>query len=303
VRSVHVQVDGESVVIDGVAVEQTTDDWSAFDPDASAVDAVGHYLEAGALLTASGGEPAPGPAGAGGYGLRSAAVSADVRTGQLTFMAGVTGNGQALLAGPYGEELATVLGGQWFTVPTVAATRAEIWVVRDGTAVVRVPAGGAPQPVNAPTLSGLGQATVLQLSPDGVRAALVIEGPDGPALYVGTVVRAEDGSVALRDLRAITPSLSQVGDVAWRDSSNLLVLAGDEAEDRIVPYAVGVDGWGLAEVTTAGLPSQPTSIGAAPGRLPLVSAGGTIWQLVGGTWSTLVRGQEPLPGTEPFYPL
>ena len=70
-----------------------------------------------------------------------------------------------------------------------------------------------------------------------------------------------------------------------------------------MPYSVGVDGWGLSTVPSAGLPSQPESIAAAPTRQPLVDAGGTIWQLAGGTWVTLVRGAEPLPGTAPFYPL
>jgi hypothetical protein len=131
----------------------------------------------------------------------------------------------------------------------------------------------------------------------------VVNGPVGLKLYVSTVVRAEDGSVALRDLREVAPTLTQVVDVAWADSGNLFVLAGDAREDRIVPYEVGVDGWGLVAVSTAGLPSQPTSIAAAPTRQPLVNAGGTIWQMAGGTWVTLVRGKEPLPGTAPFYPL
>jgi hypothetical protein len=232
-------------------------------------------------------------------------VSADARTRSLSFLVAVRRqNGKtSLLAGPYGEALATVLEGSSFSQPSVAATRSEAWVVRNGTDVVRVPAGAAPQTVSAPTLAGLGQAEVLQLSPDGVRAAAVVDGPQGPALYVGTVVRAEDGGVALRDLREIAPSLSQVLDVAWQDGGSMYVLAGDAAEDRIVPYLVGVDGWGLAAVPTSGLPSQPESIGAAPARLPLVSAGDTIWQLSSGTWITLVRGAEPLPGTEPFYPL
>ena len=55
-------------------------------------------------------------------------------------------------------------------------------------------------------------------------------------------------------------------------------------------------------MATAGLPGQPTAIAAAPSQQPLVSAGGTIWQLAGGTWVTLLRGQQPLPGTEPLYP-
>jgi hypothetical protein len=196
-----------------------------------------------------------------------------------------------------------VLDGATLSAPTVASTRQEAWVIRDGTSIVRIPAGGSPQAVNAPTLAGLGRAQVLRLSPDGVRAAVVVDGPGGLTLYVSTVVRAEDGSVALRDLREVAPTLTQVVDVAWADSGHLLVLAGDAGEDRIVPYAVGVDGWGLVSVPTAGLPSQPTSIAAAPTRQPLVSAGDTIWQLAGGTWVTLVRGAEPLPGTSPFYPL
>ena len=94
--------------------------------------------------------------------------------------------------------------------------------------------------------------------------------------------RAEDGTVALRDLRQVAPSLSRVVDVAWRDSRRLFVLAGDARQDRIVPYEVGVDGFGLTSVSTSGLPSQPTAIAAAPLRQPLVIAGGT--DLAAGGW-------------------
>ncbi|MGY1604148.1 LpqB family beta-propeller domain-containing protein [Geodermatophilus sp. SYSU D00815] len=303
-RNVRILVDGEPLVIEGVSPVQTVDDWARFDPDGVAVDAAGHYLSNGALYTVTG-RAAPGPAGAGAYGLTSAAVSADPRTGELVSMAGVTGagGGQSLLTGGYGGDLAPTLTAGTLSVPTVAATRAEFWVVRDGEAVVRVPAQGPPQAVSTPTLPGLGRTEELQLSPDGVRAAVVVDGPEGPRIYVGTVVRSENGAVALPDLREIAPSLGQVVDVAWRDAGSLVVLAGDAGGDRIEPYTVGVDGWGLDDVGTAGLPAQPTSVAAAPSRSPLVSAGDTIWQLSGGTWVTLIRGEEPLPGTEPFYPL
>ena len=303
-RSVEILIDGEAVSIDGVPTVQTVDDWASFDPDGAAVDAVGHYLYNGAVFTVDG-KGVPGPVGAAAYGLTGAAVSADLRDGKLTTLAGTsTGAGGAtLLIGPYGGELAPVLTAGSLTMPTVAATRDEAWVVRDGDEIVRAPAAGPPQAVTAPTLGGLGRATVLQLSPDGVRAAVVIDGPEGPSLYVGTVVRSDDGGVALPDLRQVAPSLAQVVDVGWRSSSSLMVLAGDAGQDRIVPYTVGVDGWGLDDVTTSGLPSQPTAVAAAPGRLPLVSAGGSIWEFSGGTWVTLLPGQEPLPGTEPFFPL
>ena len=304
-QTVEIRIDGEPVDINGVPPQQTREDWAAFDPDAVPLDAVGHYLSGGAVHTVTAGAAIAGPAGTGAYALTSAAVSADLRTGKLSFLVGVRSDpsGATLFAGPYDKDLAQVLTASSLSAPTVAATRSEAWVVRDGTDVVRVPAGAAPQAVSAPTLQGLGRADVLRLSPDGVRAALVVVGPTGSGLYVGTVVRSEDGSVELRDLRGIAPSLSQVVDVAWRDSGNLIVLASDQRQDRIDPYTVGVDGWGLATVPSAGLPSQPESVAAAPTRQPLVDAGGTIWQLAGGAWVTLVRGAEPLPGTAPFYPL
>ena len=307
VRSVEILVDGDPLVLDGVPAVQTVDTWAALDPDAAPVDAVGHFLLDGALWTATDApRPAPGPAGEGAYGLSSAAVATDPSTGELTQMVGVTQrDGDAtLLTGDYGGGLVPVLPSSTLTVPTVAPARQEFWVVRDGSTVVRVPAGGPPQAVNAVTLPGLGRATALQLSPDGVRAAVVVENGQRQSLHVGTVVRSDDGPVALRDWREVAPTLGQVVDVAWRTSSNLLVLAGDPGEDRTVPYVVGVDGWDLSPVPTAGLPSQATQVAAAPERPPLVSAGGTIWewQVAGGTWVTLVRGQQPQPGTEPFYP-
>jgi hypothetical protein len=305
ITEVEVRIDGEPVAIDDVPDEQGTDHWVGFGPDVVPLETVGHYLVNGALHTVTTGEPTPGPAGQGAYGLTEASASVDATTGELSFLVGVRpeAGGSTLLAGPYAGDLAPVLSSARLASPSVATTRSEIWVVRDSTSVVRVQPGAPPQAVTAPTLPGLGLTEVLRLSPDAVRAALVVDGPGGRALFVGTVVRADDGSVALRDFRAIAPELSRVVDVAWRDSETLLVLAGDAGQEGIVPYSVGVDGWGLAEIPTAGLPSQPRSIAAAPTRQPLVNAGGTIWQLAGGTWSTLVRGQEPLPGASPFYPL
>ena len=306
--SVTVLRDGQPLGLADVPDAQGTEDWAAFDPDFAPVGAVGHYLDAGGLRLASDGSPAPGPAGAGAYGLASAAVSVDGRTSQLGLMAGVSttvspsGAPATLFAGPYGDGLAPVLTGGSFTDPTTAGTRPEVWTVLDGTEVVRLPSGGSPQTVSATTLAGLGRATAFQLSPDGVRAAVVIQGAEGGQVYVGTVVRDED-AVSVRDWRSVAPTVRQVVDVAWRNAGLLTLLAGDPSTERTVPFTVGVDGWELTPGTTSGLPGQPTAIAAAPGRQPLVSADGTMWQLAGGNWVTLVRGEEPRPGTAPFYPI
>ena len=307
-ETVQVLRDGQPLGLSGVPDRQTRADWPALDPDAAPPNAVGHYLDDGGLRRASDGSPSPGPAGTGTYGLSSAAVSVDPRTGQLGLTAGVsttnspTGAPATLFAGPYDGDLAWVLDGTSFTAPTTPGTRSEVWTVRNGTDVVRLPAGGSPQTVSAPTLAGLGRATTFQLSPDGVRAALVIDGPDGGQLYVGTVVRADD-AVSVRDLRAVAPSVRQVVDVAWRNAGLLMVLAGDPSAQRTVPYTVGVDGFGLTPVLTNGLPEQATALAAAPGRQPLAVSKGTVWQLAGGTWVTLVRGAPPLEGAAPFYPM
>jgi hypothetical protein len=95
----------------------------------------------------------------------------------------------------------------------------------------------------------------------------------------------------------------QVVDVAWRNSGLLMLLAGDASTERTVPYTVGVDGWALTTVTMAGLPGQPTALAATPSRQPLVAADGALWLLSGGNWVTLLRGEQPVAGTAPFYPL
>jgi hypothetical protein len=298
--NVEVLLDGQPVDVDGVPTVQNTGDWESFDPEGVPVGSVGLYVDKGAVRTASDGKPIPGTAGTGTYSLSSAAVATDPKSGEPDTMAGVSGIGgrATLRVGQYGKDLASVLVGNTLTAPTVAATREEFWVVRDGAAVFRVSAGGQPQAVAAPSLPGLGHVSSLRLSPDGVRAAVVIDG----TIYVGTVVRSDDG-VSLHNLQAIAPSLTLVADVAWDSSATLLALAGDASQQRMVPYQIGIDGFGLEPVATSGLPGQPTAIGAVPGRQPLVSAGGTIWQQSGGTWVTLIRGQEPLPGRAPFYPL
>jgi hypothetical protein len=184
----------------------------------------------------------------------------------------------------------------------VAVTSQEIWLVRNGVEIVRVAADGAPQGVGAPTLSTLGTAQVIELSPDGVRLAVVAADARGVRrLYVGTVVQDEEPRFAVRDFLEVTPGLSSVIDVAWRSAGELWVLAGEPGEQQL--YSVFADGWDFSTEGRAGLPARPTALAAAPGRPPLVVAGESLWQWSGQRWVTLLRGQEPVRGSAPFYPL
>ncbi|MFC7573687.1 LpqB family beta-propeller domain-containing protein [Klenkia terrae] len=200
--------------------------------------------------------------------------------------------------------MAPVLPAGSFTDPTTAATRAEVWTVRDGSEVIRVPATGTPQTVSAPTLPEQGAARVFQLSPDGVRAAVVVDGPDGGELLVGTVVRSDD-QVAVRDLRSVAPELSQVVDVAWRAASELVVLAGAQDEDGTAPYSVGVDGWDLTTLSRSGLPAQPTAVAAAPSRTPWWSPAarcGSSCRAPGRPWCAARSRWAAAPPSTPLSP-
>ena len=234
-------------------------------------------------------------------------MSADPRTGELSSMVGVTlrDGRSALLVGPYGGDLAEVLPGERPSPrPTVAATRDEFWTVRDGTEVVRVPADGQPQPVRRPQPARRwAGVSALQLSPDGVRAAVVV---NGNQLFVGTVVRAEDAPVTLRDLRPVAPSLTGVTDVAWSGADRLLVLASGGPVEGVAPYSLGrrrlgpdrrPDRRGCRASRPASPPRRASSRWSAP-----AAPADDVAAVRGHLADPGARAGSRVPGTEPFFP-
>ena len=170
-----------------------------------------------------------------------------------------------------------------------------------------MPSGADAAAGDAPTLDGLGPVQALQLSPDGVRAALIVDGPRVRRSTWAPSMRGDEGTVsAARPARGQPGDLDDPVDVTWLTSDTLMVLAADPSDTRIVPWEVGVDGWGLTEVPTSGLPGRAESIAAAPNQEPLVSAGEPAarcggWSAAPGSrWSA---GRAAAPGREPFYPL
>ncbi len=305
IQSLEITVDGALLQLPNVGSVQELSDWLSFDPDsvAGSITGVGHYIAGGAVRTVDG-NPISGPAGDGTYGLTNAAVSIDDSTGELVSLAGLSATSQSstLYVGPYEGDLVPVLSEARLTPPCWSGVADEVWTVRNGSDVIRIPTGGQPQVVPAPELAGTGAVRAFQLSRGGARAALIIETETGPALFIAGIVRTAD-SVNVAVPRPIAPSLSGVVDVAWTSADSLIVLALDAGGEQVVPYTIGVDGWGVTALTTDGLPGEPNSLAAAPNRAPLVSAAGTVWQFVSGDiWAVLTPGQAPLTGTAPFYP-
>ncbi len=289
--------DGQLVSVPGVGGVQGADDWQSYDPDFVPANAVGHFLDQGAVWTDEG-RRIPGPAGAGTYALSSAGASAEQTT-----LAGVrtSSSGATLLVGSYGGTLSPVFTGQSFSAPTWVESTQEVWVVRNGNEVVRVPAGAPPQVVATSDLVGIGTIRALQMSRDGTRAAVVI-GADGAAdLYIARVARS-GSTVQLSGFTQLATALSDVVDVAWATATQLLLLATDPADGRSKPWLVSVDGAVLTAQPLDNLPDDPSGIAAAPGRPALASAAGSMYELDGDTWTTLVRGLPFFAGTAPFYP-
>lgn len=296
----RVQISNDGEPLPGVNHVQGVNDWESYDPDVIPVNSVGHFIHDGALWTDAG-EPVSGPAGAGGYGLTRAGVSLNQE-----YVAGVqsTSTGARLLVGPYGGELSLVdLVANTLSPPTWGGYADEVWTVRDGVDVLRVPVSGEPEVVPAPQLAELGKVSVLRLSRDGTRAVAVIVGANGRSdVYVGRVVQ-DDETRRLEGFTAVAPSFEGVSDACWFDSGSVYVVANDRASPNVKPYIVEVDGSSADPQTIMGLQPGPMMFAAAAaGRPPLASVGGRIWQLGETNWEVLLRSQPDLSGTEPIYP-
>jgi hypothetical protein len=141
-----------------------------------------------------------------------------------------------------------------------------------------------------------GGLSVVRVSREGTRIALVAGTGAGARLYVGAIARSPTGSVqAIDGLHEVLPDLTGVRDVAWLDADTLVALGarGDQPE---LPMLTSTDGF---EVDAGILPLRDLgTVAAAPAgsKLPIV-AGSNSGQLymwdVSFTWQPLGAGRDP----------
>lgn len=292
VTGVRILVEGEPLEVEGVGELQERAEWAAYDPAGPREQPSALYVDAGRLERLEGSVP------------RSEAT-----TGQLGVDAAVASPSSARVAllsrSDAGAVVRTgVLAGPFTTVATLpdvssmswGSGQRGLWLVSGGE-VLLVPDGGTPQtvPVAAPD----GRLSVLRVSRDGARAAVVIgEGADR-RLYVGRVETAESGP-RIAGLRSVAPQLTDVADVAWETGTTLVALGRLGTTNRL-PVRVAVDGSRVDPVRTLGLDGEAESVAAAAGQ-PLV-----IGARLDGRPTLLVEDAglfraEPGQGTAPAYP-
>lgn len=299
VNSVRITDNGKPISVPGIDDGITdTSHWASFNPDALEPNTTAYYISGGALFNAKS-QAVAGPAGTGQYGITDAAVSLD-GTQLATVSAGTSPPVLRVGAGNSDLSVVDVPGTSSFASPTWGGSNSEVWVVRNGTELMRTGPSLSPTIISAPSLADLGELKAIALSRDGTRLALLAAKPtEATRLYIAPVQRDTD-AVSVGPAVELAGSLD-VSAVAWFDSRHLALLGRSSPTGAVQPYLLMVDD---STRETLAPPYQqegePVAIAAAPG-MPLLIAGSTLQRFENGGWVPLIGGQVVV-GSKPFYP-
>lgn len=282
-----------------------TTDVAATDPGAADAATAGVHALMGGAMVALDGQQSTKVSGSFGAmaDQRSAAFS---RTGNdiASVSKASPEGGSALWIGPNGGQAARATDGRTLSRPSWALDNA-VWVVVDGTSVVRVireEATGQPAriPVDAAAVTSRfpGSITELQLSRDSTRAAMVI---DGRVVLAG-VEQTPGGEFALTYPRRIGFGLADsVVSLAWRTGDDMVVSRDNAAHP--VSY-VNIDGVN-SDGPSSNLVMPVSAVAANPSAVYVADARGVLQLLAtsadnGQSWSEVRPFM--VPGTVPVLP-
>jgi hypothetical protein len=286
VKSVRLIEGGIPLSAPGIASTQSIGAWRRFSPDRAAVTPGALAADDGTVV----GIGMTVPAAFDSHGFSAPAISAD---GQRVAAVRNGPTGPTVQVGPASGPLQSPLAAAPDTAPvfdpagdtfvvTGAPPRSTMYelTVSHTLRVVSLPASLARQRISAISVSG-----------DGARIAIVAGPSDAAALYVGALDTSR-GRTTVRGPRVVVPAGQAVRGVAWAGADDLATTVRVSAKRRVV-LTTPVDGYQPHEVTTVGLPDDPTQVAAAPGEQLLVAASGVIWSLSGGHWVHVSSGADP----------
>ena len=296
--------------VDGAPLDDRfVDGWKTTDvaaTDPGAVDGASagvHALIGGSIMGLDGQRSVKVP---GSFGAmtdqRAAAFSRSGR--DIASVAGPPDGGASLWIGPNGGQAVRATDGRTVTRPSWALDDA-VWVVVDGNSVVRVireEASGQPAriPVDSAAVTSRfpGAITELQLSRDGTRAAMVI---DGRVVLAG-VEQTPGGEFALTYPRRIGYGLGDsVVSLSWRTGDDMVVTRDDPAHPVSYVNLDGVNSDGPSNnlvMPVAAVAANPSAVYVADARgvLQLLAADAANGQ----SWSELRPFMAP--GALPVMP-
>ncbi len=231
-----------------------TADVAASDPGAADGAAAGLHALIGGSMVSLDGQNAPRVAGSFGQmpGQVSAALS---RSGQeaasvVVLRPGAPDMSSSLWIGPLGGDTGQAIDGRTLTRPTWSLDDA-IWIVVDGNNVVRVlqeAASGQPAriPIDSTAVATKfsGPISELQLSRDGTRAAMVINGQ----VIMAGVEQTPGGQYALTYPRRLGFGLGDTAvSLSWRTGDDIVVTRTDAAHPVSYVNLDGVNSDGPAQ--------------------------------------------------------
>lgn len=146
-----------------------------------------------------------------------------------------------------------------------------VWTAVDGSLWVAVPSGEtfelevewlASTPVRS-----------LRVSPEGARVAVVVQGSDGPEVWVAAIERdADDVPTGLSALTRVGAPVASVAAADWYEETTL-VLLGRDADGVRAPYLAGIGGLAGStggESRPVVTPSGPQTLASGVGASPLL---------------------------------
>ncbi len=210
-----------------------TADVKAFDPEPDIGPVPLHVVSGGSLrrVTATGTAPVGGPLGTA-TDLRSAAIS--VNQAQVAAVAVREGRTR-LLAGPYGGDVTEVATGTEIATPSFGAVADVGYALIDGRPVQWSldPASREPRvvPLDVSQVAAVDPRPIssFKISPDGVRAALVV----GGQVLLGAVSTSDRGVPSLTGVHPVSYGVSTaVVSIAWGGVS-MVYLAREGADTPV----------------------------------------------------------------------
>lgn len=274
---------------DGAALDDrfadgwTTADVAATDPGAADGAAAGLHALVGGSLVSLNENSAPRVPGAFGQtpGQVSAALSRSGRevASVVVQRPGAPDMASSLWVGPLGGAAAQVMDGRSLSRPSWSLDES-IWVVVDGINVVRAVQDASGQPARIPVDSTAvtarfpGAIAELQLSRDGTRAAMLI---DGRVILAG-IEQTEGGGYALTYPRRLGYGLGNTAvSLSWRTGDDIVVTRTDPQHPVSYVNLDGVNSDGpsrnlLMPVTTVAANPSTVYVADARGVLQLSGA-------------------------------
>jgi Lipoprotein LpqB beta-propeller domain/Sporulation and spore germination len=162
-----------------------------------------------------------------------------------------------------------------------------IWMfTRDGKKVTR-------HDVESPMLKGV---KAFKISPDGTRMALVRQiDKNRSQLELATIIRSEkimvSGPHRLDIARTRLPAIDMIGDVAWLNATELLVLGAGKVDTVYAPFRVAQD---ASQINGQGNPENwnAVELAVSPRRQTAIIIGqhGHTWRDNGSQWLPFLNG-------------